>query len=325
MTHTPWFAAALMPIVFAAPAMAGQGRSSPTGGYGALSTARSTATRGDGAQVRPGVRTAEPAQPATSQRITVPQPSASPATTASSSPPVTVSPSAPVTPVRAERFSYPPPARSSGNGTASGRRADGARSAAAARNPSLSARSAAPAGSAVSSSPASRGYTGSGRAVARPTTRYDVPRLQGQAPRYVAPGWRSGSTSHVTVVPRHVRPRVLGFAPYRRYCYRPSLGIGIYYGVGGFYPFGEIDAEYYDPPSDAALGGVRITGAPSDAQVFVGGAYVGIVDDFDGPDQHLNLEPGVHRIEIHSRAAGAIAFDVTVQQGRTITLRAGVN
>ena len=114
---------------------------------------------------------------------------------------------------------------------------------------------------------------------------------------------------------------MLGFAPYRRFCYRPSIGIGIYYGVGDFYPFGEIDADYYDPPSDATLGGVRITGAPREAQVFVDGAYVGIVDDFDGPGQHLNLEAGPHRIEIHTPAAGAIAFDVVVQQGRTIALR----
>lgn len=126
------------------------------------------------------------------------------------------------------------------------------------------------------------------------------------------------------MVPRHVRPPVLGFAPYRRYCYRPSIGIGVYYGVDGFYPFGEIEPEYYDPPADATLGGVRITGAPREAQVFVDGAYVGLVDDFDGPDQHLNLEPGLHRIEIHTPAAGAIAFDVTVEQGRTITLRAQV-
>ena len=125
-------------------------------------------------------------------------------------------------------------------------------------------------------------------------------------------------------MPRSVHPRVLGFAPYRPYCYRPSIGIGVIYGVGGFYPFGEIAPEYYDPPPDAVLGGVRITDAPREAQVFVDGAYVGIVDDFDGPGQHLNLEAGPHRIEIHTPASGAIAFDVIVQQGRTITLRAGV-
>ena len=74
--------------------------------------------------------------------------------------------------------------------------------------------------------------------------------------------------------------------------------------------------SYYDPPPDAVLGGVRITDAPREAQVFVDGAYVGIVDDFDGAGQHLNLEPGLHRIEIHTPASGAIAFDVIIQQGR---------
>jgi hypothetical protein len=57
--------------------------------------------------------------------------------------------------------------------------------------------------------------------------------------------------------------------------------------------------------------------------VFVDGYYVGIVDDFDGVFQHVNLEAGEHRIEV--RAPGydeAISFDVYVQPGRTITLRA---
>jgi hypothetical protein len=98
----------------------------------------------------------------------------------------------------------------------------------------------------------------------------------------------------------------------------------VFYGVDGFYPFGEIAPAYYDPAPEAVLGGVRITDAPADAQVFVDGAYVGIVDDFDGPGQHLNLEPGTHRIEIHTRAAAAVAFDVDVQPGRTVTLKAAL-
>ena len=163
------------------------------------------------------------------------------------------------------------------------------------------------------------------------TRRYGTPDLAAglahpdvhrSAPRYVAPGWRGGAGSHVIVVPRQIRPRVVGFTPYRRYCYRPSLAIGVYYGVDGFYPFGEIAPEYYDPAAEAVLGGVRITDAPPDAQVFVDGAYVGIVDNFDGPGQHLNLEPGRHRLEIHTRASGAVAFDVIVQPGRTLTVKA---
>lgn len=158
----------------------------------------------------------------------------------------------------------------------------------------------------------------------RGSTPHNPPRPAAYALRYVAPGWRSGSGSHIIVVPRFVHPGVLGTVPYRRYCYRPSLGIGVIYGVAGFYPFGEIAPEYYDPQPDAVLGGVRITDAPRDAQVFVDGAYVGIVDDFDAVGEHLNLEPGRHRIEIHTPASGATAFDVIVQQGRTITLRVGV-
>ena len=47
-------------------------------------------------------------------------------------------------------------------------------------------------------------------------------------------------------------------------------------------------------------GGVRIQGAPRNAEVYVDGSYVGIVDDFDGAFQRLELEPGAHSIEIRA-------------------------
>jgi hypothetical protein len=143
-------------------------------------------------------------------------------------------------------------------------------------------------------------------------------------PRYVAPGWYGGWSGRYIVVPRYVYPPIIAYAPYAPYYYRPSLAIGVYYGASDFYPFGPVQPAYYDPVPAPTLGGVRITDAPREAQVFVDGAYVGIVDDFDGANQHLNLEAGQHRIEIHTPAAGAIAFDVDVQAGRTITLRATV-
>src|SRR5206468_2503108 len=71
-----------------------------------------------------------------------------------------------------------------------------------------------------------------------------------------------------------------------------------------------------------AYGGVRIVDAPRDAEVFADGYYVGIVDDFDGVFQHLNLEAGPHRIEIRAPGLAPIAFDVLVEPGRTITYRA---
>jgi hypothetical protein len=68
---------------------------------------------------------------------------------------------------------------------------------------------------------------------------------------------------------------------------------------------------------------LRITDAPRDAQVFADGYYVGIVDDFDGVFQHLNLEAGPHHIEVRFPGyADAIVFEVVIQPGRTITYRA---
>ena len=44
--------------------------------------------------------------------------------------------------------------------------------------------------------------------------------------------------------------------------------------------------------------------------------------DFDGAFQHVNLEAGEHQLEIRAPGLAPITFDVVVQPGRTITLRA---
>ena len=144
-------------------------------------------------------------------------------------------------------------------------------------------------------------------------------------PRYVAPGWRGSWGYGVTVItPRFVSPYVVGYGVWQPYYYRPSIGLGIYYGADGLYPFGAIPPAYYDPAPGVVYGGLRITDAPRDAQVFAEGNYAGIVDDFDGAFQHLNLEAGQHRIEIHAPGLTPVAFDVVVQPGQTITLRAEI-
>jgi hypothetical protein len=118
------------------------------------------------------------------------------------------------------------------------------------------------------------------------------------------------------------RTRIVTVLPWRPYHYRPRFGIGVYYGAGGVYDYGYTPSYFYDPLPGRTYGGVRITEAPRDAQVFADGYYVGIVDDFDGVFQHVNLEPGQHRIEVRARDTEPISFDVYVQPGRTITLRA---
>jgi hypothetical protein len=133
---------------------------------------------------------------------------------------------------------------------------------------------------------------------------------------------RGGYGPRTIIVPRYIRPSIVTIAPYRPYVYRPRFGIGVYYGDGGSYPYGYTPRGYYDPLPGRVYGGLRITDAPREAQVFADGYYLGIVDDFDGMFQHANLEAGTHRIEIQAPGFESVAFDVMVQPGRTITFRA---
>jgi hypothetical protein len=173
------------------------------------------------------------------------------------------------------------------------------------------------------------GRDGQARAVPRSRERVDVQRQYDRRrddsrrvyvrPNYSNRGWYGSRT---VVVPRYVYPRVLTVVPYRPYVYRPHLGLGVYYGSGG-YPYGYTPRGYYDPIPGRLYGGLRITDAPREAQVFADGYYVGIVNDFDGVFQHLNLEAGPHRIEIRMPGFNdAVVFDVDIQPGRTITYRA---
>jgi hypothetical protein len=135
--------------------------------------------------------------------------------------------------------------------------------------------------------------------------------------------------SYVSGVHRYnayvIHPQVIRVIPYRPYVYRPSFSIGIYYGADGYYPYGYTPDYYFNPIPGRLYGGVRITGAPRDAQVFADGYYVGIVDDFDGIFQHINLEAGPHHIEIAWGGYQPIAFDVYVRPGETTTFRADGN
>jgi hypothetical protein len=144
---------------------------------------------------------------------------------------------------------------------------------------------------------------------------------------------------HVVVSPRYY---------YRPY-YRPGVSLGFYYGypwyVGPYgyrygYPFGYYGGGYYGGsyygygypyaygggPAYAvrAYGGVRIALPQKDAEVYVDGYYAGIVDDFDGTLQQVNLEPGPHTIEVRAEGYQPVSFEVNVEPGRTITYRAAL-
>ena len=113
---------------------------------------------------------------------------------------------------------------------------------------------------------------------------------------------------------------------YRPYGYRPGWSLGLYFGApysGYGYGYGpSAGYGYYSIVPGRAYGAVRIVDAPRDAQVLVDGYYAGVVDDYDGVFQHLNLEAGSHRIEIQWPGGPPSVFDVRVRPGETVTYHA---
>ena len=86
------------------------------------------------------------------------------------------------------------------------------------------------------------------------------------------------------------------------------------------YPHYGYGPGYYAHSPGFDFGGVRLRMRPRDAQVFVDGYYVGIVDDFDGTFQQLRLEHGAHTIEVRMPGFEDLELDVYVQPGRTINI-----
>lgn len=105
----------------------------------------------------------------------------------------------------------------------------------------------------------------------------------------------------------------LGFYMWDPYWYG---GWGGGYGYGYGYGYGSGYVGRYDE-----TGSVRTQVKPRDAQVFVDGYYVGVVDEFDGAFQRLRLDTGPHRIEIRKEGFETLRFDVRVTFDHTITLR----
>ena len=73
-------------------------------------------------------------------------------------------------------------------------------------------------------------------------------------------------------------------------------------------------------PFDARgpTGSLRLRVEPKDAQVFVDGYYAGLVDEFDGHFQHLDLVPGPHHVEVHAPGYERLPIDVFIQPHHTI-------
>lgn len=109
-----------------------------------------------------------------------------------------------------------------------------------------------------------------------------------------------------------VRPRY-----YRPY-YRPYFA-GFYGAVfGQRYPYPYPHPYYgyrFDPRAE-----VRIDVEQRDAEVYVDGYFVGLVDDFDGFAQRLRLEPGDYEITIYHPAYRTWSEQVRLRPRQSLTI-----
>jgi hypothetical protein len=100
--------------------------------------------------------------------------------------------------------------------------------------------------------------------------------------------------------------------------YWPAYGYGGYggypYAYGG-YPYGYPYGGGYGYAGNT--GRVRLEVQPRDAEVFIDGYFAGLVDDFDGRMQGLELESGGYSVEIRKPGWETLTFDVRVTPGRT--------
>jgi hypothetical protein len=172
----------------------------------------------------------------------------------------------------------------------------------------------------------SAGAQGAPRAErAQPRTYQRAPDRRGERPSVAVPYRRPYVYAPRYYVPSY-RTRSYGYPyGYRSYGYRPGLSLyfGLPYSGYGYPVYGYGPGYgYYTAVPGRAYGSVRIVDAPEDAQVFVDGYYAGIVDDYDGVFQRLNVEIGPHHIEIEAPGYPRAAFDVRVEPGQTVTYHA---
>ena len=117
-----------------------------------------------------------------------------------------------------------------------------------------------------------------------------------------------------------------GYYPYYGGYYYPYF-YGYYgyypYYYGGYYPYydgggqggsSDYDGPYYDP----GPGAVRLIVDPESTKVYVDGYYSGIVDDYDGMFQHLDLPMGKHELLLKLDGYQTQKLKVFVTPGQTL-------
>ena len=180
------------------------------------------------------------------------------------------------------------------------------------------------------------GERGSGRSAASGRTS-NTPGANDNVPTYSRPRDGNGNTAVGTAVPRGTTPAPPGggmiWIPGGYYPgYYPGYGYGYYDPYGYYSGFGFYGGGYYDPwyggyPTDTQVaysapsdeGSLRLKIKPREAEVYVDGYFVGVVNDFDGMFQRLHLDSGPHRIEVRAPGYETLDIDVRITADHTTT------
>ena len=102
----------------------------------------------------------------------------------------------------------------------------------------------------------------------------------------------------------------------------PSLSFPILWRWDVVMPFRVSPSIALAPlPKNAPIGGLQLDVQPWRAQVYVDGAYAGLVRDFTGYYHHLNLVAGSHLIAIVTPDYQPLIIDVVVSPSHTTTYR----
>jgi hypothetical protein len=151
---------------------------------------------------------------------------------------------------------------------------------------------------------------------------------------------RSGPvhSAHPVYYPSHYHSNFVvnaGFGFYNPFFFGFSFGYPFYYPFyspfyAGWYPYWGYGGPYY-PPYYGYYGGggyyygwssARIEVKPRNAQVYLDGYYVGLVDQFDGTFQRLDLPPGEHEITVYDKAYHTFRQKTLFRPGETYHFKA---
>ena len=141
-------------------------------------------------------------------------------------------------------------------------------------------------------------------------------------PRY-RDGRRSGYHRHVHR-PRFFYPRVYGSHFYfPGYAFDLHFGYPYYWGPRwGGYSYWPYNPPYYLDYEDPYTGYLRLKVKPREAEVYVDGYYVGLVDHFDGVFQRLRLVEGPHQVEIRHPGFRSLELEVLIVARSKVTYEA---